>query len=126
MGDMANARQRLAPKTIGGDRRKIFEGFQLGRGESLAQDGQIVALGSSQQGEKAFCDRFRLRKNSYIYAMAIVRDLQQLETSVLDQDFDGRRTSVDGVFDQLLQRMHGSNDYLSRGDLIDHIRIQSL
>ncbi len=58
--------------------------------------------------------------------MAIVGDLEQFEPAFLDQDFDGRGARVDGIFEQFLERVHGSHDDLAGGDLVDDILIQSL
>ena len=58
--------------------------------------------------------------------MAVVCNLKQLQAAVLHQNFDGRRTGVDGVFDELLQRMHRSDDDLTCGNFVDDIGIQSL
>lgn len=63
---------------------------------------------------------------THVYAMAVVGNLEELEAAILDEDFNGSRTSVDGILDQLFQCMHGSHDDLSRSDLIDDIGIESL
>ena len=65
MGDVADAGQCLTTEAVGGDRLKILELLQLTRRKSLTQDWQVVLVNST----------------------AVVGDLEQLETTVLDQDF---------------------------------------
>lgn len=63
---------------------------------------------------------------SHINAAAIVGNLQQLQTSVLDQNLEGRGSCVYSVFHQLLQGMdRGHNDFSGR-DLVDDILVESL
>lgn len=53
--------------------------------------------------------------------MAIVGDLKQLQTTLLDKHFDGRGARVDGILKQLFQSVHGSNNDLASSDLVDDI-----
>ena len=65
-------------------------------------------------------------RTTYVDTTTVVCNLQQLEASVFDEDFDGRGASVDSIFDQLLQRMDWRYDDLSRSDLVDYILCQCL
>lgn len=58
--------------------------------------------------------------------MPVVGDLKKLETAVFDQDLDRGRTGIDGIFYQLFQSMHGSNNNLPCGDLVYDIWVESL
>lgn len=44
MSYVANARQSLTAEAIGADGRQVFKRFELGSGESLTKDSQVVAL----------------------------------------------------------------------------------
>lgn len=65
-------------------------------------------------------------RDTYIYAMTVVSDLEKLETAIFHQDLDRGGTSVDSILYQLLQSVHRSDDDLSSGDLVHHIGIQCL
>lgn len=53
--------------------------------------------------------------------MTIVSDLEQLETTVLDQDFDSSGASVNRVLEQLLESVHRRHDDFSSSNLVDDI-----
>lgn len=63
---------------------------------------------------------------TYIYAMAIVGNLEQLKSSILDQDLEGCGTSVHSILNQFFQSMHGSDNDLPCGNLIHNIRVKCL
>lgn len=63
---------------------------------------------------------------AYIDTAAAVGDLEQLQTTVLDQDVERGGPSVDGVFDEFLQRVHGCDNDLAGCNLVDHVWVQCL
>lgn len=58
--------------------------------------------------------------------MAIISDLKEFEATILHEDLNRCRSSVDRVLNQLFQRMHRSDDDLAGGDFVDNIGIQGL
>lgn len=50
VGNVTDARQRLSAEAIGGNGLKVLEGLQLGGGEALAQNGQVVSLFLGERG----------------------------------------------------------------------------
>jgi hypothetical protein len=58
--------------------------------------------------------------------VAIVSNLQELQTTFFDKNFEVGRSSIDGILDEFLQGMDGSNNDLSCGDLVDDIWIECL
>ena len=58
--------------------------------------------------------------------MAIIGDLEQFQTTVLDYYFQRSRTSVNGIFNQFFECMHWSDNDLSCGNLVDDILVKSL
>src|SRR5690242_15392610 len=48
----------------------------------------------------------RKRGESHVNATTIVGNLQQLQSSVLDKDLEGRGACVDSIFHQFLQSVH--------------------
>ena len=69
MGNMANASKGLASKTVGPDGHEIFKVFEFGRGEPLAQNGQIVSLVSIRQAKMH-------KRWEYLDSVAVVCNLQ--------------------------------------------------
>ena len=58
--------------------------------------------------------------------MAIISNLKQLQTAVLYCDFQRGCAGINGILDQLLERMHRSDDDLACGDLVDNILVKGL
>jgi len=58
--------------------------------------------------------------------MAVVSDLEQLQTTILNKDFNGSRTSIGGILEQLFQSMHGRHDDFTRCNLVDDILVKGL
>lgn len=58
--------------------------------------------------------------------MSIIRNLQQLQSPILDKNLDGCGTCIDSVFNKLFQCMHRGNNDFARGDLVDDIRVEGL
>ena len=52
---------------------------------------------------------------------AVVGDRHEVDTAILELDRDPRRSRIDRVLDQLLQRRRGPFDDLAGGDLIDQL-----
>lgn len=63
---------------------------------------------------------------TYVDAVTVICDLEQLEASVFDQDLDRSGPCIYRVFNQLLQSMHRGDNNLPCRNFIDYIRIQSL
>lgn len=63
---------------------------------------------------------------SYIYAMSIVCDLEQFQTTFFDEDFKGSGSSINSVLNQLLEGMHWSHNDLPSCNFVDYIWIESL
>lgn len=61
-----------------------------------------------------------------IDAVPIVRDLEQFQASILDENLQRSRAGVDGVFDQFFERMHRRNYDFSSGNLVHNVLIQGL
>lgn len=61
-----------------------------------------------------------------IDAMSVVGDLKQFEPSILDDNLERSRASIDSVFDQLLQCMNRGNYNFAGSNLVDNILIKSL
>lgn len=55
--------------------------------------------------------------------MSIVCNLQQFESSIFDQNLEGRRASVNGIFNEFLQGMNGGDNNLPSGNLINNILV---
>jgi hypothetical protein len=58
--------------------------------------------------------------------VSVVRDLEQLETALLGQNLEGGGTSINGIFDQLLEGVDRRYNDLARGNLVHDVRVQSL
>lgn len=58
--------------------------------------------------------------------MPIVSDLEQLQPTVFDHNFEGRRSRIDGILNELFQGMNRCNDNLSSSNLVDNILSKSL
>lgn len=76
--------------------------------------------------EYGFFRSARRGHSTHIDTMPVIRDLKQLETAVLDQDFQRCRTGINGILNQLFQGMHGGHDDLPSRDFVHHIWIKSL
>ena len=63
---------------------------------------------------------------AHLDAAAVVSTLQQLETTLLHDDFERCGTCIDGIFHQLLQSVHGCDDDFTSSNLVDDIGVQSL
>lgn len=61
-----------------------------------------------------------------IDAMAVVRDLKQLQPSILNDNLKGSGASIHSIFDQFFQRMDRSDYDLASSDLVDNILIKRL
>ena len=58
---------------------------------------------------------------TYLNAVTVVRDLEEFEASILDQNFDRGRASVNGILQELLECIHWSNNDLTGGNFVDDI-----
>lgn len=63
---------------------------------------------------------------AHINTTAVVCYLQQFQASFFDKDLERGRPCIDGILDELLQRMNGGNNNLSSSDLVDNILIKGL
>ena len=60
---------------------------------------------------------------SYLDATSVVCDLKQLQSAVFDENFQCRRTSIHGIFHQLLESMHWRHNDFAGRDFVDHVSI---
>lgn len=58
--------------------------------------------------------------------MSVVRDLKQLQPSILDDDLERSRASINSIFYQFLQCMNRGDYDLARSNFVDNILIKSL
>lgn len=58
--------------------------------------------------------------------MAVVGNLEQFQPSILDDDFDGSRASIDCIFNQFLQRMNRGDYNFASSNFVNNILIKSL
>lgn len=61
---------------------------------------------------------------AYVDTMPVIRDLEKLQTAILDQDLQRRRARVDRILDELFQRMNWCNDDFSGGNLVHHVLME--
>jgi len=120
--DVADTRERLAAKAVGAERRQVLERLDLGRGESLAEDRQVVFLQVVAELGESACDhdggkspRSAGRGGTHPDAAAVVLDLEELEAAVLDRDADAGCACVERVLDELLERVGRALDDLQGG-----------
>jgi hypothetical protein len=66
------------------------------------------------------------RRSPYLNATAIVCDLQELETAILDEDLYRGGPSIDCVLNELFQGMYGSHNDFSGRNLVDHVEVKRL
>lgn len=81
---------------------------------------------SSEEIQDSDINKIQHVDGTYIYSVTIICNLEELQTAILDQDFHRGGSSIDRIFDEFFQCMHGSHDDLSGSDLVDHIWIKSL
>lgn len=58
--------------------------------------------------------------------MAIICNLEQLQTSIFDQDLNGGGTRIDGILDQFLQGVHRGHNNFPGCDLVDDVWVEGL
>ncbi len=63
----------------------------------------------------------RQRQFLGIHAVAVVDDLDESAAAILERHVDARRTGIDGVFHQFLDRRCRALDDLAGGDAIDDV-----
>lgn len=63
---------------------------------------------------------------SYVNPVPIVCDLEQSKSPFFHQYIDRGRPSIRGVLYKLLEGMHGSNNDLASGNLVDDVLVQGL
>lgn len=61
-----------------------------------------------------------------INTVPIVSDLEKFEATIFYHYFDGRRASIHGIFNKLLEGMHGCYYDLACSNLVYHILVKSL
>ena len=54
--------------------------------------------------------------DTYLNAAPVIRDLQELQTAILDKDFYVCRASINGIFHHLFQSIDWGYDYLACSD----------
>ena len=54
--------------------------------------------------------------DTYLNAAPVIRDLQELQTAILDKDFYVCRTSINGIFHHFFQSIDWGYDYLACSD----------
>ena len=94
--------ERLAAEAERVDSLQVVEGAQLGGGEALAHDAQVV----------------------FVDAAAVVLDLDELETAGLDLDGHVGGARVQTILDQLLERIERSLYDLSGRNAVHKLRIE--
>lgn len=126
---MADAGEGLAPEAVRGNRGQILELLELGRGETLAEDGQIFLL-RWRMGlvREAWSRRGRSveQGQTHLDAAAVVRNLQKFQTTLLNDHLDGRRARIHGVFHEFLQGVDRRNNDFTRRNLVDDILVKGL
>lgn len=108
--DVADACECFAAEAVCPERREVLEGLDLGRGEALAKDRQVVFLrvesGVSQpvlQEGDGLGQEVLTGMCTHADAAAVVLDLEELEAAVFDRDADARCASIESVFDELFE-----------------------
>eukprot|EP00982_Pelagococcus_subviridis_P004608 29255-Pelagococcus_subviridis.AAC.10 len=99
VGHERHGRERLASKPERRDLVQVLERRELRRRVPLAQDGEVVLADAD----------------------AVVRDLKELASAVLDGDRDRGRARVERVLQELLERGGRAVDDLARGDAVDDV-----
>lgn len=72
---MAYTGESLAAKTVRANGSKILEFFQFGCGESLAENGKVIALYKVRKDHSRGCREWYVIR-SHINPMSIIRDLK--------------------------------------------------
>jgi hypothetical protein len=62
-------------------------------------------------------------KETHLNTVAIISNLEQLETTLLDQDLERGGAGIDRIFDQFLQSMYRCHNDLACCDLVHDIGI---
>lgn len=104
MSYVTDTGQGFAAKAVSANGSQILESFQLGCSEALAKNWQVL----------------------FVDSMAIVSNLKKFEATLLDQDVERGRASIDSILDELLQGMDRSDNNFTSSDLVDDIRVQLL
>ena len=81
---MADAGKSLAPKSISANAAQILEFLELRGSESLTKNGEILFLEVNVSTDRASAGGDG--QATHINAMTIVCDLQQLQTTIFDED----------------------------------------
>lgn len=63
---------------------------------------------------------------TYLNTTAIIRNLQKLQPTILDKNFQRRGPGIHSILNELFQSMHRGDDNLPGCNLIDYIRVQRL
>jgi len=58
--------------------------------------------------------------------MAVVSDLEKLQSTFFDENFKGGRASINRIFNELLESMDRCDNNLARSNLIHDVWIKSL
>jgi len=94
---MTDTGESLTPKTVRADGCQVFKGLEFGCREPLAEDRQIVFLLHVRR-QKTYVI---IVWGYYIDTAAIVRNLEQFQSTIFHQDFKRCGASIYGVFDEL-------------------------
>lgn len=82
-------------------------------------------MGRSSFYQDQYCKCIRLGV-PYLYAVAIIRNLKQLQPPVLDDHFKGGGASIHGVLDEFFEGVYRSHDNLTSGNLVHDIGVEGL
>lgn len=66
------------------------------------------------------------KRGRYVDARAIVGDLQQLQSPVLDGNLDRGGAGIDRVLNQLFERVDGCDNDLAGGDFVYDVLVEGL
>lgn len=116
MRAVADTGECFAAETIRCQRLQVVKLFQLGRRVSFAKQRQVgfLQIVSRACGKTGRVELRVFPKYTHINSVPIVRNLQQLQPSVLDGDLDRCRACIERVLEQLLDRVGWAVDDLDK------------